>query len=157
MKGNFKRDESAGSAAFLGAALRGVLIGIGTAAVLTLILSAVALAQEDPDRFTGIFAYAALFIGALACGLASMKLDREHGMISPLIGGAGYVLVLWLVSLFFRADAVNAVSPLAMSLGYLGCIAAALAGGLIGRPKRVRIDTAKKNPTALVRKQLGRR
>ncbi len=157
MKSGFTGNESFGSAAFIGAALRGMLIGIGTAAALALILSAVALAQEDPDSVIGMFAYASLFAGAFVCGLASMKSDCEHGMISPLVGGAGYVLVLWLISLFFRGNAENAVPPLGMALGYLGCLAVALAGGLIGRPRRGRIDSAKKNPTALVRKQLGRR
>lgn len=151
------RDESVGSAAFLGAAFRGMLCGIGTAVGLALILSAAALAQEDPDSVIVIFAYASLLLGALICGLASMRSDRGHGMLTPLVGGAGYVLVLWLVSLFFRANAENAVPPIGMALGYLGCLAVALAGGLIVRPRRGRVNPAKGNPTALVRKQLGRR
>lgn len=157
MKSNTVRDESRGGTDFLWAALRASLIGAFAAMMLALAFSAAALAMTDPDKFVGIFGYAALFLGAVISGIVSVKLDSGRSLLTSLVGGAGYVLVLWLVSLFFRAAAENAVSPLAMALIYIGCIAVSMLGGLMGRGKKWKIGSSKNNPTDIVRKQLGRR
>ncbi len=157
MKSNTARDESRGGTDFLWAALRASLIGTFAAVLLALIFSAAALAMTDPDKLVGAFGYAALFLGAVISGIVSVKLDSGRGLLTSLVGGAGYVLILWLISLFFRAAAENAVSPLAMVLIYIGCAAVSVVGGFMGRGKKRKIGASKNNPTDIVRKQLGRR
>ncbi len=156
MKSNTARDESRGGTEFLWAALRASLIGTFAAVLLALIFSAAALAMTDPDKLVGVFGYAALFWGAALTGIVSVKLDSGRSLLAALVGGVGYVLILWLISLFFRAAAENAVSPLIMALMYAGCIAVSMLGGLMGRGKKRKIGASKNNPTDIVRKQLGR-
>ena len=156
MNGNTVRDESFRGTDFLWASFRASLIGTFAAAVLALAFSAAALAVTDPDGLVGILGYAALFLGAVVSGIASVKLDSERRMLTSFVGGAGYVLILWLVSLFLRADAANPVTPPVMALMYAGCIAAATLGGLMGRGRKRRVGASKNNPTDIVRKQLGR-
>lgn len=138
-------------------ALRGMIAGIILTVLLLLLLSAIALSLEDPDTVTGAFAYAALALGSLVSGIAAGSGDSEHRIPASALGGVGYVLFLWLVSLFFRAEAQNAVSPVYTLLCYIGCVAVSLIGGTVTRPRRVRTNGGKRSPTALLRGRLGRR
>ena len=157
LKNISSKDESYTLGGLLLAAFRGVLFGIGGAALLALVMTAVALMTKDPDKLVGILAYAALLIGAFVCGVTALRSDENHSIAAPLIGGAGYVLVLWLVSLFFRGDTVTPVPPIWMAVGYAVCVLISLVGGLIARPRRMRVGEGKNSPAAQIRRQLGRR
>ena len=133
------------------------LIGAASAFLASLGLSGAALMMDDPKRFTAIFAYAALFVGAFVCGISAVKLDLQRSMLSSLVGGVGYVLLLWLISLAMRARAEHPVTPLFMLAMYICCVLVSLLGGLSGRGRKTYVDANKKNPTALMRRQLGRR
>ena len=150
------KDEASPIGGMLFSALKGALVGIGTSSLLALIFTAVALMTRDPDRLIGIFAYAVLFISSLAGGISSVKADSEQRLLSAFLGGTGYVLILWLLSLFFRADTAEPLPPILMASGYAGCIAAAFIGALIAKPRRMRIKDGS-NVTAQVRRQLIKR
>ncbi len=150
------RDDSPSIGGMFFAPLRGMLIGIGITALLSLVFTVVALMTKDPDSLIGLFAYAALFVGSMTCGILSVKSDSEQRLFSGLIGGIGYVLVIWLLSLFFRADTAEAMSPVWMTVGYLGCILTAFIGALIAKPKRTNIKDGN-NMAAQMRRQLTKR
>ncbi|MCI8387646.1 MAG: TIGR04086 family membrane protein [Clostridiales bacterium] len=158
MANNLTRDEPDGLQSLLGAALRGLIAGIIVILILALILSAAALSMDDPASMLEIFAIAALFIGAVVCGFVSAKSYPDAAFIAGLLGGAFYVLFIWVISLFFRGDSGDVsrelVSPLWMALGYIGCIALSMLGGLLGRKRKQRIGDGNKSPAALARRQL---
>lgn len=150
-------DESAELKGMFLASLRGTLVAVGLTVLLAIIMTAVALMTKDPDSIIGIFAYAALVIASLLGGITSIKADTEQRLGASLLSGVGYVLIIWLLSLFFRADTLEPVSPLWAIIGYIGCIALSLVGGVIVRPKQTRIKEGKNNVTAKLRRQLGKR
>lgn len=155
MANNIKKDEPDSLSGLFGAALRGLAAGLVCVIALALILSAAALALEDPMRLLEAFALAALFIGAFVDGFTAARALREGGIVVGLTGGALYVLVIWLVSLFFRGgENAAAVSPLWLALGYLGCVAIALLGCIAGRPRAKRVREGSKSPAALARRHL---
>ncbi len=156
MANTVKKDEPDSLAGLFGAVLRGVLFGIGSAIVLMLVLSAVALATKDPDSLIGWLAMAALLGGAFICGVVSVRSDSKRGLVAGIIGGAAYVLILWLISLFFRGEVADPMTPLGMALRYATCILAAFLGGLIGHGSAPRTREGKHSPTALARRQLRR-
>ncbi|MBQ8509293.1 MAG: TIGR04086 family membrane protein [Clostridia bacterium] len=137
---------------------RGCICGLIVVIALTLILTAVSLSMEDPDRLLRAFALTALFVGAAVSGFASAKFARENGLLAGLLGGVLYVLIVWLISVFFRgsADEESVMPPLWMALGYGICLAASLFGGLLGRGRRMKVGEGRKNPAAMARRQLGR-
>ena len=148
------RDESRDIGALLAASLKGMLFGIAAALLLSLALTAAALAFADPNSVIGAFAYTALGIGAMICGLAAVRADLSHSLTAALIGGGGYVLVLWLVSLIMR-NGGETVPLLWTLIAYAACVIASLIGGLLSRGRRVHIGEGKKSPAALVRRRLG--
>lgn len=151
------KDESAGVKELLFASLRGTLIGIAATLLSSLIMTAVALMTKDPEGLIGIFALASLVVGSLLGGITANKADTEQRLGSSLVSGGGYVIILWLVSLFFRADTPEPTSPLLAVVVYLGCIAVSLLGGIVARPKQTRIKEGKSNAAARLRRQLGKR
>lgn len=147
-----KKDESAFFRLLLNAAVA-MLIGIAVCFALMLILSAVALGFDDPNGYIAPFATVALFMGALACGIAS----RRSGTVASLMSGGFYVLVLWLVSLSFRVGGGESVGILVTLLGYGGCIAVSFVGGNVGKRSAGFGAMGKKSPTAQLRRRIGRR
>lgn len=153
IKAGISKDEPEGIEGLLPAALRGLLAGIILAAILALILSGVAVSMDDPSKLLEVFALASLFIGAFADGLFAAKAFPDGGLAAGVLGGALYVLLMWLVSLFLRGGATNAASPLMMALGYAGCIAVSALGGLLGRPRTKHWGDGKMSPAAKARKR----
>lgn len=139
-----------------GAALRGLIAGIIASASLWLILTAVSLSMEDPLRLLTAFSLAALFVGALTAGIAAGCRDRGNAPFAGFIAGTLYVLLLWLISLFFRGGAgTGSASPLFTAIGYGVCIVLALAGGIVSRPKPM--SRSGKNPAASARRRASSR
>ncbi len=152
-----QKDEAAGVKELLTASLRGTLASAALALLLTLVLTAVALMTKNPDSLIHVFAYAVLAITSLIGGITASKADSGQRLGASLIGGYGYVLVMWLLSLFFRSDTAGSVSPLLTVSVYIGCIALSLVGGIIAKPKQTRIKEGKNSVTARLRRQLGKR
>ena len=97
--------------------LIGTGIGVAAALVLALIMTCAALSARDPAALLLPLSMAALIIGAVVSGALS---SVGGGAVSGLLGGALYVLVFWVISLFFRGDAGKECGVLRMLLGYSG-------------------------------------
>ncbi len=154
-----KKDESAVVAELPRAALKGVLLGIALAALLMLVISALLLTATDPEPLIGWLSAATLLIGAFACGISSVRADSSRSALTGFVSGALYVLVMWLISLFFRGNESEPISSLGLAIGYAACVAASFVGGLLARgsnSKRMRPREGKHSPTALARRQLER-
>lgn len=136
--------------------LKGSGIGVGVAVILALVFTAVALMTEDPDKLIGILAYAALFIGALAAGIAAPRQGIARALSSAL-SGAGYALIIWLASIFFRGSGEATLPFYVALILYIACVGVSTLGGLIFGGTCRRSVSGKKNPAALIRKQLGHR
>lgn len=144
-------DDSAEGLVF--SCLKGVLWGFALLCVLWFVLSAVAYASDDPDSSIGIFAAVALFAGAFAAGFASSKYYPFGWLQSGLLGGAFYVIILWLISLFLRSDSSRAAEPLYTLIGYLIALAVAVFGSFVGRRRQKMPGAGKKSPVAMARKK----
>ena len=130
--------------------LIGTGIGVAAALVLALIMTCAALSARDPAALLLPLSMATLIIGAVVSGALSGRL-----------GGALYVLVFWVISLFFRGDAGKECGVLRMLLGYSGCLLAAFLGGLaVSRGERqkgkVSVRSGAKSPAAMARERADR-
>ena len=126
------------SAAFWKAALFGMLIGIGTVAVLAFLIPALALTVEDPAPLIPPLAGGALLIGIFLTGFCSAKRCPEKKVTVSLTAGAFCLLFLWGISLFFRASEGHPMPPLTVALAYLVCLGISLLGGFFGGKKKKR-------------------
>ena len=138
--------------------LIGTGIGVAAALVLALIRTCAALSARDPAALLLPLSMAALIIGAVVSGALS---SVGGGAVSGLLGGALYVLVFWVISLFFRGDAGKECGVLRMLLGYSGCLLAAFLGGLaVSRGERqkgkVSVRSGAKSPAAMARERADR-
>lgn len=142
------KDEQEDIGLFIGAAVRGLAVGLSTALILSLIFTALLLGMEDPERFLAVFAMTTLFIGAAAGGFAAGIFER--GRTAGILCGAAYTLVIWCVSLFLRSGETNLLMSAA---GYILCVAvSSLAGIISGRGRSVN-----RGPNAARRKKARRR
>lgn len=141
---------------FMKAAAIGVPSGITASLVLALLFSAVLLRMSDPMAAIGIFAVAALVIGAFVSSLIPALLLRERSFTAALICAALYFLAVFIVSLAFRGESGTVNASDAVS-GFGGCTLAALLSGFIARPRAARIKGGKKSPAAMARARLGRK
>ncbi len=149
-------DESPMIWSLLLAALKGLLIGTAVTLVLALIMTGVMVTLEDPMGSMEIFAFAILYIGAFVSALVSAAFERGYSITSALIGGAFYILLDFIVSLFFRNGGAALSAPYVL-IGCGGCIVLSLVAGFIMRPRAMRVRTGNKSPAAIARGKLGRR
>ena len=152
MSNNIKRDEPELAGGLFLAALKGLIVGIVITGILTLILSAVALKADDPSGLIGILAAAALCVGAIADGFAAAKACPQNAVVSGIAGGAAYVMLIWLLSLFLRGE--DGYPLWLTAVGYAVSLAFSLLGALIGRPKRQSAGEGRNSPVAKARRQL---
>lgn len=150
------RDESFTIGTLLFASLKGALLGIAVLLGMSIIMTAVSLGFADPMSAVNVLSYMALGIGALVCGIAALKWDAEQSLLASVIGGAMYVLILWIVSLFVPRGEVS-MPAVWTAVAYAACVIVSLVGGLVARPRRERFGEGRKSPTAVMRKQLGKR
>ena len=113
-------------------AIKGCGIAAFTAAVLVLTLGFAAFSSRDPDKMLGVYAYAALYAGAVAGGFAAVRLNRSDGLACGGLTGAFYASVITLVSFFVEGGG------LFFTVGiFLTLVGAAAAAGFAGLPKAV--------------------
>lgn len=136
--------------------LRGSLIGALAALLSALIFTLVAFQNEDPEKLIGGLAYAALAIGAIAAGAFSEK-EGMNPVLAAFLSGGGYALIIWLVSIPFRADGESGMPPIISLLIYLGCAAASALFGFLLKRRPAKLTSMRRSPAAAVRKQLGGR
>ncbi|MBE6611903.1 MAG: TIGR04086 family membrane protein [Ruminococcaceae bacterium] len=152
-----KKDEPAGLSGLAASVIRGTAAGIAAAVLSALTLSAAAMAAADPDSLIGWMAMAALMFGALISGIVSVRCDPGRSIGTGIVSGGAYVLILWLISLFFRGSAEHPPTPLMLAVWYALTLVCAVLGALMGRGRGRRIGEGKHSPTALARRQLRRK
>ncbi len=120
---------------------KGLAVGIILGAVLLFSFAAIAYGMTDPDSVTEPLGYAALYISAVAAGIAAARFSREMGAGAAVAGGAAGVMMLILLILmsFIPAEAPKEpLSPIITVLMYAAVPAAAALSGFILRKKQSR-------------------
>lgn len=105
--------------------LIGVGIGFAVSVVLILILNLVSLKINDPDKFLSLFAGVARILGAVVAGVVSARLNGENGLLSGLLAGAFFSVVIFAVAAFLQNDFKFFPS-------LLQCLACMVASALLG-------------------------
>lgn len=135
---NRTKDSQEGLGSFFVSALIGLAVAVGSALLLSLILTAVALGMDDPMKPLGAFALGTLIIGAFAGGISAGIKSGDPA--AGLITGALYVVLAWLASLIIGRKS----DPLITALVYALCLAASFAGSFIPTRRRKRRDPMKR-------------
>lgn len=146
------KKEKSGSAAAL---LKGVLAGVLSEFLMSLVLTAVLLGTEDPMKLLTVFACTAQIVGAVIGSAVCVLCDRGRSVVNSVLFGAVYALAAVLLTLFFPKDG-GTVDAVKAVLVYVGCILASAAVGFIFRRRETRIGVGDRNPAALARRRLGR-
>lgn len=157
MATNRSRDEQNQLGGMFGAALKGLFAGVVTIIALSLILTAAALGMDDPSRLLRVFALGSLFIGAAVCGIFAGMSFRDTAAAAGIVGGAAYVLLLWLISLFFRGNQSAAASPVWSAVCYAICIVLALMCGFAVRRRGGEYGVSRKSPAFEARRRAAKR
>ncbi len=139
---NRSKDSQEGLGSFFVSAMTGLAVAVGSALLLSLILTAVALGMDDPMKPLGAFALGTLFIGAFAGGVTAGIKSGDPAV--GLITGVMYVLIVWLASLIIGRGS----DPLMSALCYGLCLAAAFSGSFIPTRRRKRRDPRKRRRRA---------
>lgn len=135
-------------------ALKGALISVGSAVLMSLVCCAIALAFADPRQIAALFSMVVLAASSFIGGVFAMRLSGGQRFLAPAVSGGLYVLILWLLSFILKTDG-DAVFSLWQLFSYVGCVLLSLFGGFIARKRRVRIGDGAKNPAALMRKKIS--
>ena len=110
-------------------------IGAGTALILALIFTAIALGRDDPAKLAPVFGLISLAVCSAAAGAAAARLGNVPAPLCAAIGAAISAAALLL-------SIVPALPEVALPVPKLACAAipvvCALAGALIAAPKRGR-------------------
>ena len=104
-------------------------------AFVIIILALVAYSRENPGAFVRPLSYLALAISALGCGIINAKVRKKASLISGLIGGFIFVIVMFICSLFFGDSSISSVTGIII---YICFILVAGIGGIIGGAKRIK-------------------
>lgn len=156
MSNNIKRDEPELAGGLFLSALKGLVVGIVIVALLALILSAIALRAENPSGLVSIFAIITLCVGAVSVGFAAARWCPANAVLSGIVGGAAYIVLIWLISLFLRGE--EGGYPLWFTAaGYAGSLLCSLVGAQVAKPKRQSAGEGRNSPAAKARRQLQRR
>ncbi len=151
-----QEDESRIMPQTVTAALKGTAIGMAAALASVLIFCAVLLRFSDPMAAIGIFALAALYVGALATSLAASLLNRDNSISTSILGCALYCTLVFVASLFAK-NGDSIITGWSTLTGYGGCALLSLFSGIISRPRAVMVRNGKKSPAAIARERHGRR
>ena len=156
MSNNIKRDEPELAGGLFLSALKGLVVGIVIVALLALILSAIALRADNPSGLVSIFAIITLCVGAVSVGFAAARWCPANALLSGIVGGAAYIMLIWLLSLFLRGE--EGGYPLWFTAaGYVGSLVCSLVGAQVAKPKRQSAGEGRNSPAAKARRQLQRR
>ena len=130
------------------AALKGAGVGILTSVILLAVGNLIALKTPDPDKTASLLAHAVRLLSGFAAGFATVRFLREGSLMTGTLSGFLYTLVL-LVGAAVTEGGFALLPALLLSLA---TVAAAAAGGLVGRPGE-KSDRAKRKA---MMKRMGR-
>lgn len=128
------------------AAFKGVAFSIGAVILFAAIFTLTAYVMEDPMKFIGVFSLFTLFVGAFVGGMFSGKVG---GVYAATLFVALYLVLLWVISLFFKGDGVT---PMFRIVVYLICLIISLMSAVLtSKRKSKRISPSARRKRALHR------
>ena len=82
-------------------ASRGLAVAVFSALIISVIMGLIGLSLDDPDKYTGVFALAALFIASGIGGYITARVRGKNALICGLITGLMIIMTMVLFSLSF--------------------------------------------------------
>lgn len=111
--------------------LRAAVISLGCGILTLLIICAVLLTTEDPGAYAPLAAALIPFPIALVCGILSAKQSSLGGLVSGVLGGAGFCLLLFLLGFALPRGGEPVLSPLSIPIRAGLCLALSAIGGYL--------------------------
>ena len=113
----------------------GLVFGIGSALILSLVSSAICIGLKDPASLTPYFSLAVLGISAFIGGAVSSKLCKTSSILPALLTASAEMLLFYLLSIILPTDD-NSKTGLIFSLIIRGVVLLLSAlGGSLGERK----------------------
>lgn len=117
---------------------KSLLISLSTGLALLLIGTTIAYFTPNPSDWVAWLGFLAALITATVCGYSMAKLHGHAALLCGLYAGSACMLVLLLISLFFKEHASGYVAWLSCLL-HAGFVLCAVVGASIGiRPPKKR-------------------
>lgn len=117
-----------------------VVIGIIVSIVLLIIFAIVSYSNVDPDKLIFPLSLAALYIGAVVCGIITAKKNGEKIFFCGLVSGFIYLVMIFMVSLIPEESGfISKMTDPQSIIAHLAVIIAVIFGSVIGTKR-----TAKK-------------
>ena len=120
--------------------VKGFLISLGSGIVLILILGYICYTRHDPDALIAPLGLTALYLSALAGGIAAARFNKTDGLLSGAVSGLCFMLFIILMALFMR-DGESGVGLITWLLYLLTVIVSAVGGrfGVHNKRKKKKI------------------
>ncbi len=118
--------------------LRAAVTALGCGILALLIVCAVLLSTENPGAYAPLAAALIPFPVALVCGILSAKQSSLGGLLSGMLGGAVFCLLLFLLGWAVPRGEVSAVSQLGLPIRAGVCLALSAIGGYGATHKKPR-------------------
>lgn len=103
--------------------------------ILVLIFTFYSCTLPDPDKFIFPFGLISVMSGAMAGGIASVRLT-DGGMFSGIVVGGIYSLIAFILRVIFSVGG-GGVGPWLSILIYAGMVLVSLMGAYLGRPRDI--------------------
>ncbi len=123
----------------VGAMLKHVVIGTGTAllvaALLSLLGAALCLLSDDPAALTLPVGLIALYLAAAMGGMITARLHKENALLCGLLCGGLITVFFWFLTIFFPHASPVLSFPLTLFFRFL-TIGSSVLGSTIGLKKQ---------------------
>lgn len=126
--------------------LRAAVISLGCGIVLLLLFCAVLLTTEDPGAYAPLAVTLIPLPAALVCGVLSAGRSSVGGLISGLLGGAVFCLLLFLLGFVLPHDGITAASPLDIPLRAGLCLVLSAIGGYTVTHRKPKTHRPRRHP-----------
>ena len=126
--------------------LRAAVTALGCGILALLLVCAVLLSTENPGAYAPLAAALIPFPIALVCGILSAKQSSLGGLISGILGGAVFCLLLFLLGFAVPRGDTSVVSPLSLPIRAGVCLALSAIGGYGATHKKPRAHHRRRHP-----------
>ena len=116
-------DSQGGKGTFT-AALKGIGVGLGITCIIFAVCALILTYTDADESFTGIVSTVSTALSAVAAGFITAKNRGKNGLVTGMLAGLAYGVILLAIS------AAAGGGP--VSLSSLACLVTAIAGGGIG-------------------------
>ncbi|NMP38162.1 MAG: TIGR04086 family membrane protein [Clostridiales bacterium] len=122
-----ERTESDGRTLLINTAVS-VCVGLAVFFAIIVVISAITVKADSPSDKLPVFAYAAVGVGALACGFTASKKQRKRGALNGLVCSIPFVTIVLITALI----AASGEPETAIIYNIPIALAASTAGGVLG-------------------------